>query len=288
MLVNRTLAMIAVVMATVSTAPGATVAYWQFDEGTPGNDATTVVTQVNSPALDGTGVNDGGGLPDFSSEVPFGTVYSSGSVVNASNTGALSINNTGLPGNVGSHSTGVIQVDGSNALVKQTTFTIELFVKFDLFAEFAGIIGKERNDNSGCSWQIDTDGTGKLRVRFDTQALGTGGNGVSGYNQSWTSNFVITDGQWHHVALTYDETNRTFALFADYAQQATDQTAFNLVYDDDVFEIGHIAGRGFDGWVDEVRLSDTILAPSQFLAIPEPASLTLLAPALLMITRRRR
>lgn len=283
-------AMLAVVTTAAASAPAATIAYWQFDEGSDGATASSVLTQVNSPALDGTGVSEGSGLPKFSSQVPVNTVVAAGNgVVNASNTGSLRLTNTGLPGNPNSHNASVIQADGSNALMKPASFTVELWVKVNQFANFAGIIGKERVDQTGCSWQIDTDNAGHLRARFDTQTLGTGGSGVTGYNQSFTAtDFIINDGQWHHVALTYDQTTKGFVLYADYNVIRTGNTAFNLVYDNDVFEIGHIGGRGFDGWVDEVRLSDTVLLPAQFLVAPEPASLMLLAPAMLMIRRRHR
>jgi hypothetical protein len=172
--------------------------------------------------------------------------------------------------------------------MKPTTFTIELFVKVDRLANFAAIVGKERVDQTGSTWQLDITNNGNLRARFDTQALGTGGTGVPGYNQGVTSSFVLNDGQWHHIAMTYDGSTRDFVIYADYDEVGSGTTTFDLVYDNDVFEIGHVAGRGFDGWVDEVRLSDTVLMPSQFLAVPEPASLMMLVPAMLMIRRRRR
>ncbi|HVJ46751.1 MAG TPA: LamG-like jellyroll fold domain-containing protein, partial [Luteolibacter sp.] len=47
--------------------------------------------------------------------------------------------------------------------------------------------------------------------------------------------------------------------------------------------------RYYDGLIDEVRLSDTVLSPSQLLAVPETSSAGLIAAAALLLgTGRRR
>jgi hypothetical protein len=49
-------------------------------------------------------------------------------------------------------------------------------------------------------------------------------------------------------------------------------------------------GRAFNGWIDEFRISDEALAPSQFLnaTIPEPTTLGLLGLGLLSLLIRKR
>jgi hypothetical protein len=91
--------------------------------------------------------------------------------------------------------------------------------------------------------------------------------------------------------MTYDDTTRSVKLYVDYAQVASAQTVFNIVYDTSNFYLGDMAGgRAFDGWMDEARLSDAVLTSDQFLrvvTIPEPASLGLLGLIGAAMCRRR-
>ncbi|MBI1367571.1 MAG: PEP-CTERM sorting domain-containing protein [Planctomycetes bacterium] len=271
-----------------SLAPAATIGYWQFDDGSAPNDANTLVSQTNSPTVDGTGVSEGSGKPKFNNDVPIPFVRDGigGSIINAANTTSLKLTNGNLPA-VNGHSASVVHVADST-LMRPASFTAEAFVKVDHHIDFAGIMGKERSVDGGDTWQLDIDNTGKLRARFDTQT-GSGAGNPPGYNQSVVSSFFIEDGLWHHIALTYDGSTRAFKIYADYNLVGSGTTTFNLIYDAGFFEVGHIAGRAFDGWVDEVRLSDTVLATNQFLTvIPEPSSAALMGLMGLALVRRKR
>ena len=90
-------------------------------------------------------------------------------------------------------------------------------------------------------------------------------------NQRLTFDKEVTDGKWHHWAFTFqpnasDSTKSDIAFYLDHDQLGTVQTLPGRVaYDDTLrFAIGE-GGSSFTGLIDEVRISDCVLAPSEFL-----------------------
>lgn len=243
-------------------------ANWQFDDSAPPDTAATLVTQTNAPTLNGTAGRTGNGvLPKFDSDRPGSRVWNSfnGHRLNATNSSSLRFVNAGVPS---SQAGSVVTVPDNTPLLRASNLTVEAFVKVDRHVNWGLIIGKPRTDNGGASWSLGMDSGGKPYVRFDTQPLGNPGPG-DGYNASKSSGVNIEDGQWHHVAFTY--TNRTYRLYVDYLLRAEDKTANGLVYDTNPLRIGQGAGFSvnFDGWIDEIRISDTVLQPYQFMQVTE-------------------
>jgi hypothetical protein len=108
----------------------------------------------------------------------------------------------------------------------------------------------------------------------------------------------ISTGEYHHYALTYDSaagTNGRFEVFYDGTSVGTYDFTSNITQSSvDGGDLGlvRLAGRGgttnsFGGNIDEWRLSDTVLTPSQML-IPEPASAGLFGMGGLLLLARRR
>ena len=276
----------------------AVVGYWSFDDGLPTSTAGTLSSSVNSPALDGAASNSGTGStkPVFSNQMPGVEIQGSagGATLNPSNGAALYFTNPDAPGNLNGTSGGRVDIldSGAGSPLKLESFTIEGFIKVEDFVNFAAIFTKNRVDANGSTWMIDTDNAGHLRARFDSQPLGSG-NGTTGFNQSFIgTSALINDGLWHHIALTYDGPTRAANLYVDYARVAGGTVINPLVYDNSALRFGSSGGgRGFDGYMDEVRLSDTALAPTEFLsAVPEPSvvSLAMLGALVLGMHRRRR
>ena len=270
------------------------IGYWSFDDGAVASPAGTLVTEVNAPTLNGAGSGNGtGAAPVFSAQLPGLAIIDGlgGPLVNPVNATSLEFNNPDLPGNPNGNAGSLVTVTdpgGAGSLLKPASFTMEGFVRIDLTASFFTIFSKGRADAGGSTWMLDSDGGGRLRARFDTQTLGTGSG--AGFNQSFGTTAVLNDGNWHHVALTYNGATRAMDLFFDYSDVGGGTATNPLVYDNTALRFGTLGGgRAFDGWMDEVRLSDTVLTPNQFLRttlVPEPSSAALLLLGALALRRR--
>lgn len=99
----------------------------------------------------------------------------------------------------------------------------------------------------------------------------------------------ILDGEWHHVAMTFDgsETGADrLKLYVDGSEVGVDNNFAPTGTPAFLNEVLYIGSRSnttlkYTGLLDELRISDTILSPDEFLivAIPEPASVFLLLTA---------
>lgn len=147
---------------------------------------------------------------------------------------------------------------------------------------FSPIIGKIRSLNTdgtpNCTaeaWAMYVCSNGKLSLRSQNGDKsvhgGTAGTGV-----------YVADGGWHHMALVYRKGATKIQFYVDYKLAfETDVTAADISYNPaetraeaHALYIGGYpfknAGNGyrkFDGCVDEVRISDAALEPSQFLRL---------------------
>lgn len=248
-----------------------TIADWQFDDGTPTNTAATLVTETNAPTLNATAgrYSSSARYPTFDNDRPGTRVWASfaGPLLNSTNAASLRLINADLPSNTNSYNGGLATVS-DNPLLHPTNLTVEVFLKIDRHVNFPLVVGKVRAAG-GTSWNLDFDNAGHPRVRIDSGVAFT--NGTPGFNQSWTSTVNVEDGQWHHVAFTYTHTNKTVRLYVDYVQSTSGTTYSNLVYDAGELRIASGAGgRGFDGWIDELRITDSVLTPEQFMTVTEP------------------
>ncbi len=289
-------------LAGVQVASAAPIGHWQFHDGPAGASAATLINLISPGTLDGTAsiiTGTGGGLlPAFSSQTPGGYVQDglNGSIIGANPT-SLRFVNTGLPtnpdGGAGGGMVAVADPGGAGSALKPSSFTIEAFILVDDHVNFPAIVTKSRADANGTSWGLDTSGNDRLRARIDSQPLGSGSG--TGFNQSIGGGALhpdLLDDSWHHVAATYDENTRFFSLYVDYALVVSGTTLNPLVYDDSPLRIGALGGgRPFDGWIDEVRLTNGVLTTDQFLRaveLPEPASAGLLLLGAGVLMRRRR
>ena len=147
--------------------------------------------------------------------------------------------------------------------VPLTNFTVECFVcttggTFNTIAPIVGMVNGSGFKNE--AWQIGLLTNGKLFMRYDAQPSATGGQGTA----------VINDGKWHHLALvcSYDEAanNSKYYMYVDHRLDFTRDDAGPINYKGDIYVGGYKEpGRKFNGEIDELRISDTVLRPSQFL-----------------------
>lgn len=261
----------------------ATVAHWNFDEGTAGQFFS------DNPANDLSG--NGYDMSGFSTT--FGPAYSPVGAT-ASGTG-LSLDT--MTGGRDGYTTAA----GINSWSPEQ-WTIEATVALDVSDGFRTIIGRDGSSfasplsnfylqrfaaaNGGLgSWRVDFSTVGGQRITIDTA-------------------FAPTAGVYYQLAVTSDGSNARFLV---------NDTSGSSGY----LEIGSVAltggtaasnalasnggnwtfGRGWynggfvdhiDGRIDDIRFSDAALAPSQLLPVPEPVSSLLFSLGALGLLQRRR
>ncbi len=234
-----------------------TVAYWQAQDGAAGSVAaskSSLKSQVNSPELDAVVCPDGRIQVAFSEDVP-GKVIVAGAdqtVVNADNTASAKTTPKG-------GAAPALTVAGSK-LPKMESFTVEAFVKFETLPTWGNIVGKRRH--GGFSWLLQQFADkGLLRARVDSNVAGDPKR--LGFNQGFQTTFNLLDGQWHHIAATYEAATQKFTLYGDYQAQGGSKTTQPIVVDDQPL----IFFDGIPGQIDEIRISDAALAPADFLKV---------------------
>jgi len=168
--------------------------------------------------------------------------------------------------------------------VERTSGTVELWVKGSVKQTFAAILDAKMtadgtyNDNLH-AWRLgyDANDGGKPSVLF--RYLKTDNTRD---NQRLTFDKEVTDGKWHHWAFTFqpnasDSTKSDIAFYLDHDQLGTVQTLPGRVaYDDTLrFAIGE-GGSSFTGLIDEVRISDCVLTPAQFLRATKQPGLAII------------
>ncbi len=168
--------------------------------------------------------------------------------------------------------------------VERTSGTVELWVKGSVKKTFAAILDAKMTANGNYNdnlhaWRLGYDASngGKPSVLF--RYLKTDGTRD---NQRLTFDKEVTDGKWHHWAFTFqpnasDSTKSDIAFYLDHDQLGTVQTLPGRVaYDDTLrFAIGE-GGSSFTGLIDELRISDCVLTPAQFLRAEKQPGLSII------------
>ena len=293
----------AVLLAFV--APGAradTAAYWRFEEGSPGAEFVPPATNGgpgSGLALDSSG--NGNALrtfadftnPVYRPDVPFNPVPRTGAP------NALSLQFTPNED---------LYSEGAPINNRQLNeFTIEASVKFNNLDGWQTFLGKDgfqfANSDPNLSsmyFQLANDDANQDKVAFKFH------QGDGSFRDVYTL-APVTAGQWYSFAAVLknvvpgDTSDQTISLYM--RDPATGQYVLQEQEEDLVGGFGlqdrnWTVGRGMyannpadwvNGFVDEVRISDSALSTSQFLgAVPEPSALGVLAVAGLFALRRRR
>jgi len=88
--------------------------------------------------------------------------------------------------------------------------------------------------------------------------------------------YNVTNGVWHHVAVTYAGETKVLKLWVDYAERFSvpigDDFVLHRAVPDLEFRLvqGLNNTQSFPGMVDEFRYSRVVLAPEQFLSAKQP------------------
>ena len=266
-----------------AAANAATVAYWNFDEGTPG------AFFSDDPADDLSG--NGYSMSGF--DTSFGPAYSAlGDTASGS---GLSLDT--LTGGRDGYTT-----DATINAWEPQQWTIETTVRLDAAGGFLTVIGRDGSSfggplsdfylqkhagaNGGLgSWRVDFSTVGGQRVTMDSAFSPVAGTyyQLAVTSDGTTAKFFVND---LGGGLGYQEASSVLLTGGDATANALSSPNGNWTFGRGWYNgsfVDHI-----DGTIDEVRFSDTALAPGQFIQVPEPGTTLLGALAGLAIMARRR
>ena len=175
-----------------------------------------------------------------------------------------------------------------------TDFTIEAYINVDSAAGTGYIASQYLTTGDQRSWGMYYDlGSGTLRAGFSED--GTFAN----FSGAW-SGIAITRGTDYFVAMSLDLSDKTSGVkfyvknlstdtWATATKSHTLDSLHNSTANLNIGSYNNGTGAPFNGVVDEVRFSNTILGQNDLLAsVPEPATMTLLLLGLPLALRRRR
>ena len=155
--------------------------------------------------------------------------------------------------------------------VKRTAGTVEFWMKSSQTDADWDAVVLDLYKSGGAAWAVSFNGNHQIQLGF--------GASKAGWKYAIASGVNVLDGKWHHVAFTYGPNAENEAMmdakaYVDYNCIAT-KTAeghMNLDSTNDYFDfrLGGQRGHGhsdknFGGLIDELRISDCALEPSQFL-----------------------
>ena len=250
------------VLSCAASADASILAYWRFEEGT----SNTIASGAGSIA-DSAGSFTGTptGNPTYRSAVGSNPVPSNG----FANTLSLEFDGAG---------DFVLIPDPTGILNPTTAFTVEFWMRAGVqVAALETLVDHSHGFVDQTGWAFQTQPSGVMRF-----AVGDGGP----FHEAISFGTDVRDDAWHHIAGVFDSTNdgQELSLYIDGILSGTDDNGgASALGNNREVEFGRASGAGmpryYDGFLDEIRISDEALIPSQFLfssAVPEPSSFVLM------------
>jgi len=232
-----------IVLLSLMAATASATVHWSFES--------------DALALGGKpGVSGGGEMPVYVNEVCAPQIWDGATYAPVQEKNQRSLYFKPVAVNSLAPAGGEIAFDGTQKELKLPTLTVEAFVRVEKQQKMFALIASKRRSN-GSSWSMSVSPEGVYSVRLDTQPGATG----AGFNHTISSGVIISDGLWHHVAMSFDHESCVCTLYVDYEMCKSSTVGGPLVYDDTFFTIG----CGLNGWIDEMRISDKVLHPEHFL-----------------------
>jgi hypothetical protein len=257
----------------------ATVAYWKFDNG------SLTAASVGGPTFDLTNNGYGESAVNLVDPVP-----NPDGAVGGTNSGSIFANGAGSQSLIaGIGSSDPLALNGNS-------WTFEGWFQADNVARTLDPIFTTRGGQTGDGILFDIRNNADASAARLNLFVADGGSNTG--DQFSMVEFAY--GTPVHLALTWQagvgSGNGQFEVFVDGVSEATYDLSLSLAgIDNDTFGQLELLGRDgdvdgtFGGFADEIRISDSALAPSGFLNVPEPSTgvAFLLGLGIILAGRRR-
>ena len=255
---------------------GSTLAHVKFDGSVDAADADggTLLNGVNEAA------KEGGSPAAFSDDVPGARIVDGegGAILSRNNTKSLSLANSRV---AWTNANDIYYLGKTLDGEDRTSWTVEFFMKAGSEqAAWARITSALAGGNWN-SWSPYI-----IEYNSGSKKFALNGDGKNP-KPSITFGKDVCDGDWHHVAFSFepnndrpDPTNSVMKLYIDYGEPAAVQTQSLFKYPENLHVvlggIGNAAtDTGYFGLIDELRISDGALTTSQFLRAEKAPGLSI-------------
>ncbi len=137
-------------------------------------------------------------------------------------------------------------VPGTEETLQLTSYTLLAWVQPENTGGFQGIMHKEEGGVSGRTFlmYLGTDGVPRCSMS------------QGGTNKDFGGNTLVTDGEWHHIAVTFDEDSRMAQVYVDGVLEGSN------AYPEDVPQHNTIAKLNkpnYRGVIDEMLIANVVM-----------------------------
>ena len=302
--IDTAVAVALVIVAVVGWAVSAradTIGYWRFEDNDGSAVADGTIVPLTRSILDEVGdshlnalVNPGDTHTsplwegDDAGEL-FGAAVPNPDPLDTSANGTLNANGVNTRSLRFDAQPNYVRRDDDDVLDVSGPFTIEGYFRRDPSpapTQSEIFVYKRDNAAGGLGYQMWMDAAARVHVMVD--------NGPSNARVAWDDT-RLDDGQWHHFAGIRDDSD-LLHIYIDGVEDVTPAKNANGsnpfpgdLNNNETFRVGSNGLAGMTaGYLDEIRISNVALSPSQFLNAPEPSSvaLALLGSVCLAVRRR--
>lgn len=151
---------------------------------------------------------------------------------------------------------GQVTVPGTEETFQLTTYSILAWVQPENTGGFQGIMHKEEGGVSGRTFLMYVNPTG-----IPTCSMTQGAT-----NSDFPAKTPVTDGNWHHIAITFDEDSRLAQIYVNGVMEASKE------YPDDTPQHGAVVNfnkTNYRGVIDEVLITNIALSDEDILIAME-------------------
>ena len=171
----------------------------------------------------------------------------------------------------------------SVAYDEEVSFEAMIRIEND-YAGYAGILQKERVNNTEMWWRMETNGTQRFYWRVYKDASDPA---ASGYAYSVTGSTAINDGEWHLLkAVKGFNADTQEIVLSIYCDGILEDSISNGSYLTDFDQGGKMFVGSFDGVTSRDLVGNIDYVTIDY--VPEPATMALLAAGMLFAARKRR